>query len=250
MAFLVVNTQSIDLADALHWSSISDTHPFLEATVERAVLHQYAETQGLEVTSEDVQNESDRIRYAFELADPNETERWLRSHDMNVETFTKACAYSALRNKVRDNISDETIQQYYADHEDQFVEVDLYVIRRHNAKKLHQLAEQLRAGDLNFHLEAIRQSEDPETAPHGGYVGRLRRDEVPEDLAVSIFSVDPGDIIGPITDQDGHILMLMKQWRLLPLDEIRGEVRDIVFGQLIAELTKIAVVSAPSDPNS
>jgi len=121
----------------------------------------------------------------------------------------------------------------------------LYVIRHKKAKKLHQLAEQLRDGKANCHLEAINQSEDPETALHGGYLGRMRKDEVPEDLAVGIFSVDPGDIIGPIEDQDGSILILVKGWRLLPFDQVLDELRDIVFGELISDLTTVAVVSIP-----
>jgi len=71
----------------------------------------------------------------------------------------------------------------------------------------------------------------------------VRRDEVPEDLAVAIFSVDPGDIIGPIADQDGSILILVKGWQSLPFEQVQEEIRDVVFGELISELTKVAVVS-------
>jgi len=245
MSFLTVNSEKIDLHDALHWSAINDPHPFLEATVERVVLHQYAQKQGLSVTSEEVQRESDRTRYALDLSDPDETQHWLKRQNLTTENFAAACAHAVLRNKVRDSISDEKLEGYYSEHHDQFTEVDLYVIRRKNAKKLHQLGEQLRAGKANFHLEAISQSEDLETALHGGYLGRMRRDEVPEDLAIAVFSVEPGDIIGPVADQDGSILILVKGWTLLPLDQVRDELRDIVFGELISDLTKVAVVSIP-----
>lgn len=245
MAFLVVNNKNIELSDALDWSAVSDSHPFREATIERVVLHQYAESQGLDVTSEEVQRESDRVRFALDLSDPDDTAHWLKNQGLTMEAFAKACAHSVLRKKVRASIPDDTVENYYAEHQDEFTDVDLYVIRQRNVKKLSKLADQLRDGKANFHLEAMSQSEDPHTAPQGGYVGRMRRDEVPEDLAVSVFSVDPGDIIGPVTDQDGHILMLVKNVEALPLDAVREEIRDIVFGEMIGQLTTVAVVSGP-----
>jgi len=245
MAFLIVNSEKIDVHDALHWSALSDSHPILEATVERAVLHQYAQKQDHSVSPEEVQGESDRTRFALGLSEPEDTKHWLKRQHLTTENFAAACAHAVLRNKVRAGISQQSLERYYAENDDQFTEVDLYVIRQKSAKKLHQLAEQLRAGKANFHLEAINQSEDPETALHGGYLGRMRKDEVPEELAVAIFSVDPGDIIGPIADQDGSILILVKGWRLLPLDQVLDELRDIVFGELISDLTKVAVVSVP-----
>jgi len=245
MAFLIVNSEKIEISDALQWSAVSDPHPFVEATVERAVLHQYAQKQGLSITPEEMQRESDRTRYAIGLSDPVETQHWLKRQHLTTEAFASACAHAVLRNKVRAGIPDEILERYYAENPDQFTEVDLYVIRRKNAKKLHQLGEQLRAGKGNFHLEAISQSEDPDTALHGGYLGRMRRDEVPEELAIAVFSVDPGDIIGPIADQDGSILILVKAWRLLPLEQVREELRDIVFGEMISDLTKVAVVALP-----
>ncbi|MBL4613884.1 MAG: peptidylprolyl isomerase [Magnetovibrio sp.] len=243
MTFIVVNEQKIDLADALHWATVSDPHSFVEATVERAVLHQYADNQGLSVNADEVQNESDRLRVALDLADPKETERWLKGQGLSKKTFAQACAYSALRNKVRAHISDDAMERYYTQNENQFIDIDLYVIRMRNGRKLSKLAERIRDGEENFHLAAMDHSEDLETAPSGGYVGRMRRDEVPEDLEVGIFSVDPGDIIGPIGDQTGSLLLLVKRWQLLALDDIQEEVRDIVFGELIADLTKVAVVS-------
>lgn len=245
MTFIVVNNQEIDLEDALHWATVSDPHSFIEATVERAVLHQYADNQSLSITDDEVQNESDRIRVSLDLADPTETERWLKGQGLTKKTFAQACAYSALRNKVRAHISAKSIERYYTENENQFIDVDLYVIRMRNAKKLSKLADRIRGGDVNFHLAAMEHSEDLETAPQGGYVGRMRRDEVPEDLEVGIFSVDPGDVIGPIGDQTGSLLLLVKGWKLLPLADIEDEVRDIVFGELIADLTKVAVVSLP-----
>ncbi|HEY9081642.1 peptidylprolyl isomerase [Magnetovibrio sp.] len=246
MAFLIVNGEKVELKDALHWSSVSDAHPFLEATVERTVLHQYAHKQGHSVTAEEVQAESDRTRFAMGLSDPDETKHWLKRQRLTTEEFAAACAHAVLRNKVRASISDQALENHYAENPDQFTEVDIYIIRQRNAKKLHQLSERLRDGKANFHLEAISQSEDPETALHGGYLGRMRRDEVPEELAIAVFSVDAGDIIGPIADQDGSLLILVKGWRLLPFDDVRDEIRDIVFGELISDLTKVAVISLPS----
>jgi len=161
MTFLTVNSEEIEIPDARHWSAVADSQPFIEATVERAVLHQYAQSQGFTVSAEEVQRESDRTRFALELSDPTETQHWLKRQHLTNETFAAACAHAVLRNKVRAAISDDKLKAYYDDNPDQFTAVDLYVIRRKNAKKLNQPADQLRAGEGNFHLEAISQSEDP-----------------------------------------------------------------------------------------
>ena len=91
--------------------------------------------------------------------------------------------------------------------------------------KANDVLARLEAGEA-FEDLATELSEDTLTATAGGDFGALTRSQYPEELASVIFSMDEGDVEGPVKSEFGfHVLRLddILERGPLPLDQVRGE---------------------------
>ncbi len=91
--------------------------------------------------------------------------------------------------------------------------------------KANDVLARLEAGE-SFEDLAAELSEDTLTATAGGDFGALTRSQYPEELASVVFSMDEGDVEGPVKSEFGfHVLRLddILARGPLPLDQVRGE---------------------------
>lgn len=89
----------------------------------------------------------------------------------------------------------------------------------------NEVLARLDAGE-SFEDLAAEVSEDSLTATAGGDFGALTRSQYPEELASVIFSMNEGDIEGPVESEFGfHVLRLddILERGPLPLDQVRGD---------------------------
>jgi len=89
----------------------------------------------------------------------------------------------------------------------------------------NDLFARIQAGE-SFEDLAMEYSADGGTASRGGDMGTLTRTQLPGELGSSIFSIDAGEIDGPIEGEFGfHIVRVdeVLERGPLPLDQVRGE---------------------------
>lgn len=240
-----VNGEVVDLAEALGWSEIADSPSFVEATAARVVLRQYAREQGFSADADEIQKALDDLRYDLGLVKAEETERWLNNSRVDPEVLRSYCEQVVLERRIWNAIPDEDVAAHFAQHENAYASVDLYGIRLKNAKAAAKLAGRLRNGEADFHKAAMEQSIDEASARKGGYLGRLRPDALPEEIRVGVFSVDPGDIIGPLKAGKDHTLFLVAALHRPDLESVADEIRDELFDHLTDTLMERAVLLAP-----
>jgi len=241
--FLQVNGKGISLSEALCWSAIEDTPSFVEATRDRALIRQYALETGIAVSEGELQDVIDRVRRELDLESAANTESWLTANRFSLGDFQSACAHLILQEKIWQSFARDDVAGYFAEHREDFTRVTLYGARVKDKATAEGIVKRVGAGETSFHLEAMEHSVDLETAPLGGYVGRLTRQEVPEEISVSVFSVDPGELIGPIKLEEGFGLFLVSDIHRPELDDVEDEVRNRLFDQLLESLLERAVVS-------
>lgn len=140
-------------------------------------------------------------------------------------------------------ISEEALQRYYEDEQSRYLQ-DEQRQARHilipmdddedaAAELARSIAERAKAGEP-FEDLAKTYSKDGMTASAGGDLGALTRTQLPGELGGAIFSMEEGDVEGPIESDFGfHIVRLddILEQGPLPLDQVRGdllsELRDI-----------------------
>ena len=132
-------------------------------------------------------------------------------------------------------ISEDALLEYYEDNQDRYLQ-DEQRQARHililsgddeeaaEAEAAALLA-RIQAGE-SFEALAAEHSDDGGTASRGGDLGVLTRSQLPGELGGAVFSMDAGQVEGPIKSDFGfHVVQLdqILEQGPLPLDQVRGE---------------------------
>ena len=242
MTTFSVNGDEVSLSRALAWSSVEDPEPFLDLTVERAVLVQYSIHSGIELTADDLQQAVNEFRYEMGIDSADETRRWLKANHMDERAMADACRLRALRSKLLLAIEDTQIAETYQQLATELETASLYAITLPTRREAEKMADQLRNGTLNFHLAALEHSTDETTRPAAGYLGEVTRADLPETVAISVFSVDPGDIVGPLKNGTEHDIYLVSGFQKPPIGEVEPEIRQSLLAEQLGILARQAVV--------
>jgi len=141
------------------------------------------------------------------------------------------------RNAIADTIEidEDTLQQYYRDNGDRFRQDEqrraahILIVPGDDEAAAEELATSLaaraKAGEPFADL-ARQYSQDGGTAGQGGDLGPVMKSQMPGALGDAIFSIDAGEIYGPVrTDFGFHVVQLNEiiEGGPLPLDQVRGE---------------------------
>jgi peptidyl-prolyl cis-trans isomerase D len=132
-------------------------------------------------------------------------------------------------------ISEDDLLQYYQENNDRYLQ-DEQRRSRHiliafdddedlAKTEADEIFARAQAGE-SFEELAAEFSDDGGTASQGGDLGSLTRSQLPGELGSSIFSINAGDIAGPLKGDFGyHIVRLdeVLEPGPLPLDQVRGE---------------------------
>jgi len=237
-----VNNLGIDLNRALAWSEIEDFPTFIDATRNRLAILAYCKLAGLSVSDSEIQQETESIRYDLALESTEQTLRWLRNNRVSKENLAEVANIRALRNKIRQSCSQEELKDFFSNNIDEFIFADVYLLRLSDFQAAIQSADLCRAGKLNFFDEAINQSKDAKTAVKGGYMGRLAKSQLSEDLSIAFFSVDPGDIVGPMEIDGAFNVYLVKNIIHSSFEDVRSTVLDLWYDEKVQKLASDAVV--------
>lgn len=245
MTAFTFNGDEVSLQRALAWSAIEDDEPFLQMTAERAALIQVSIQAGIEISAEELQAAVDDFRIQAGLDSADETRRWLKANRMDESGLADACRLRVIRDKLLSAIDDAEVAAVYHDHAEEFETATLYSMTLATRKEAEKMADRLRDGAVNFHLAAMEHSIDEQTRPGGGYLGDLSRADLPEIIAVSVFSVDPGDIVGPLKTGPAYEIFLVERFHKLALEEVEPVIRLEILSEQMEALLRRSVVLLP-----
>lgn len=222
----------------------------MDLMIEQELLRQAADEQGIEITDAEVDAAVTEISEPFEtpqaFARRLETEGF--SEDGYREHVRRMLAASKYLDGIRASVatvSDAELEVYYRDNQ-QRLTLPEQVRARHilltwkpmgtrddRAAIREQMAPILaraRAGE-DFAALAHAYSEDSATAANGGDTGFFYRGQMVPAFEEAAFALQPGDISDMVESPFGvHILRLEERQpaRLLPLDEVREQLREHV----------------------
>lgn len=245
MTAFTFNGDEVSLKRALAWSAIEDDEPFLQLTAERAALIQASIESGIEIGAEELQAAVDDFRIKAGLDSADETRRWLKANRMDERGLADACGLRVIRAKLLAAIDAADVAAVYLDHADEFETATLYSMNLATRKEAERMADRLREGAVNFHLAAMEHSTDEQTRPAGGYLGDVSRADLPEAVAISVFSVDPGDIVGPLKTGPAYEIFLVARIHKPALEEVEPLIRLEILSERMEMLVRRSVVLLP-----
>ena len=133
------------------------------------------------------------------------------------------------------NVSEDALLDYYEDNQDRYLQDEQRQARHililsgddEDAAEAEatDLLARIRAGE-SFETLAEEHSDDGGTASRGGDLGVLTRSQLPGELGSAIFSMEEGEVEGPVQSDFGfHVIKLDSVFEQgpLPLEQVRGE---------------------------
>ncbi len=221
----------------------------MDLLIEQELVAQAAEAQGIVVADEDVATEIQALREVFKT--PESFNSRLETEGFTETTFTdhvrRLIAAKRYLDQIREavaDVSDADLGTYYRDNEHRLTLPEQVRVRHilltwkplgtpddraALRAKMAPILEQARGGSDFAELARIH-SEDS-TAAAGGDVGFFHRGQMVPAFEAVAFALQPGEISDVVETPFGlHILRLeeRKPARLLPLDEVRDQLREHV----------------------
>ena len=186
----------------------------VEELIERMLILREANRRGLEVSDQDVQEFLQGVKDAGED---------LKGHVK--ELLLRAKLFESMAAEVPPP-SEEELKAYYEEHKEEFRLPERVKVRQIVLASLQEAKEvrnRLKSG-ASFPELARRRSIAPE-APHGGYLGFVSREEVPEEFEV-VFKLKVGRISPIVKSPYGYHIFLVEErraGRTLKYEEVKGE---------------------------
>jgi parvulin-like peptidyl-prolyl isomerase len=239
-----VNGEAIEVAAAVRAESFQEGE-FLSRTVGTALIRRYAERNNIRNTDQELQLAVDEFRYGRGLEAVDAVEQWLRENNQTALSLQDGIDTMLLNNKVRNSIPEADMRAYFAEHQLEFDQVELYSIRVATEDKAKELLSQIQEEGANFHVLAMEHSEDEDTRNLGGYAGRLTRSQMTGLVEAAVFAAKPGTVIGPVKTEKGWNLFKVAARHKPDFDEARGVIQITLFDQLIRKLRAEATIDFP-----
>ena len=225
----------------------------MDLMVEQELLRQAAEAQGdIEVSSGEIDAALAEVSEPFKT--PEEFTRRIESEGFTPDSYREHVARMIAAAKYLDGVragvatvSDEELETYYRANEIRLTLPEQVRVRHilltwkpmgttddraAIRKQMAPILEQARSGE-DF-AELARKHSDDSTAGQGGDTGFFHRGQMVPAFEAVAFALQPGEVSDPVETPFGvHILRLeeRQEARLLPLDEVREQLREHIRGE-------------------
>jgi parvulin-like peptidyl-prolyl isomerase len=219
----------------------------LDRLIDEHLIEQQATELKLSVSSEDIDRTIEEIKKEHGLSDA-QLQQELRGQAMDMKSYRQMLKQQIKRMRViniavgsKVTVSDSDVQGYYDRHmkggnNTQVRASHIFIAIPENADAATVLAKEAVARKLlnrakageDFALLAKDYSEDPNTRSEGGDLGYFGRDMLPKPIEEMVFSMNIGEVRGPIrADRGFHVIKLLDKRAkdVKPLADVREEIR-------------------------
>jgi len=219
----------------------------LDRLIDEELILQQAADLKLSISSEQVDSSIEEIKKQNNI-DDDQLREALKGQGMSMAHYRADIMRQLLRFRVlniavgsRVNISDEEIKAYYERHmkgsantqvraSHIFIAIPDGADRAATAEKQAQaqkILERAKAGE-DFAKLARELSDDAATRAEGGDLGFFGKDMLPKPIEELVFSMEPGEIRGPVrADRGFHVIKMVdrKVKAPKPLDDVKDDIR-------------------------
>jgi parvulin-like peptidyl-prolyl isomerase len=234
--FVSVNGDKVDLKFALNTLRAFDDGLLLPL-ISTLVVRQYAAEKSLTITDEELQIAVDEYRYMSKMESGEVFRQALRDRHVSVAAFQVGMENLLLLNKAIDAISEDEVDAYFAEHQLDLEQVEIYSMRLEDKDMAEEMKSLLDEDEENFLALAERHSLDEATRKKGGYVGQLGRKDMTGEIEAAVFNAVEGDVVGPIKTPHGYNLFKVVKFHKPRKDDrnLRQSIKAILFDAKIQE---------------
>jgi putative peptide maturation system protein len=223
---------------------IWDEAPIIERLINLCLIQEELAREPITLSDAELQEAMDKFRSAKKLFKAEDTLRWLERHGMTHESLERYVANDALLARLRDRIAADGVEQYFRQHPGDFDTARVARLEVADERRARELAEQIRAGRLDFLAAAERcffEAAERGAPPKAGLLAVIERRQAAPALREQLFAAAPGQLIGPVPIETGHALLRVLAIVPARLDgRTRAVIKDILFDDWLAERRRAA----------
>ena len=241
-----INGTEVSLRHVVRQMGVADNLRFFNEFARRELIRQLARREGVCAAQEDIQRKVDEWRYKHRLERVEDTEDYLAKRGITLQDVTVDVEVRQLEYLLSEKIAEGQVESYFAQHTLAFEEAEICWIFHTDEGVIDEVDLQIREDGADFYAMARRFSQDVRTRPGSGFLGRVRRKQLPKGIAARVFAASPGEILGPEKVSKGFALYLLQERYPATLNEqIKKEIRKYLFNQWLQREMQRADIHYP-----
>ncbi len=241
-----VNGTEVSVRHIVRQMGVADNLRFFDGFARRELIRELARREGVCAAQEDIQRRVDDWRYQHRLERVEDTEAYLAKRGITLQDVTEDAEVRRLEYLLSEKIAKGQIESYFAQHTLEFDEAEICWIFHTDKGVIDEVDLQIREDGADFYAMARRFSQDAHTRSGSGFLGRVRRKQLPKGIAARVFAASPSEILRPEKVSKGFALYLVQQLYPATLDErIKKEIRKHLFNQWLQREMQRADIRYP-----
>jgi parvulin-like peptidyl-prolyl isomerase len=190
------------------------------------VINQAAQERGLTVTPEEIQAEANQLRREKRLEKASDTLAWLADQMITADDWEAGICDRLMAKKLAQFLFAKEAEKFFAQNKLDFDQILLYQIIVPYERLAHEIFYQIEEQEISFYEAAHLYDIDERRRQQCGYEGKLYRWSLKPDIAAVVFSAQLGEVIGPLTTEQGYHLLLVEEF--LPAELTPERYQDII----------------------
>jgi parvulin-like peptidyl-prolyl isomerase len=166
----------------------------------------------ISVTEDEIQAEADRQRRTLQLEKASDTLAWLSDQMILPEDWEAGIRDRILADKLAEALFSSEVEKYFAENRLDFERVLLYQIVVPYERLARELLYQIEEEEISFYHAAHLYDIDSHRREMCGYEGKLTRRNLPPQIAAVVFGATPGEIVEPISTEQGYHLLKVEEF--------------------------------------
>ncbi len=241
-----VNDVEVSLHHVVRQLGVADNLHFFNEFARRELIRQLARREGVCAAPEDIQRKVNDWRYQHRLERVEDTEAYLAKRGITLQDVAEDAEVRRLEYLLSEKIAEGQVESYFAQHTLEFDEAEICWIFHMDKDVIDEVDLQIREEGADFHAMARRFSQDAHTRSGSGFLGRVRRKQLPKGIAARVFAASIGEIFGPEKVSKGFALYLLQELYPTMLDgRIAKEIRKLLFNQWLQREMQRADIRYP-----
>jgi len=198
----------------------------------RRIISQVAQEKNITVTSEEIQTEADSIRYGQRLEKVSDTLNWLEEQMVTAEDWEAGIGDRLLAKKLSEHLFAAEVEKYFAQNRANFEQIILYQITLPYEQLAWEVYYQLQEEEISFYEAAHLYDIDERRRLQSGYQGKVSHRSLKADIAPVVFGAAVGEVVGPLSTEQGYHLFMIEAF--IPA-ELTPNRREEILNQLFQD---------------
>ena len=183
-----------------------------ENILHQKIINQAIETYNIEISTEEIQAEGDKIRRQKHLEKAEDTFAWLAEELIEPEDWETGIYEELAAYKLASHLFSKSVEEFFYQNQHQFEQVLLYEIILPYERLAYEVFYEIEEEEISFYQAAHLYNLDRERQLQCGYIGKVYRHDLKPNMATFVFEATPGVVIAPISSEQGYHIFLVEEF--------------------------------------